>query len=420
MQEIFIVDGKRTPFLKAKAIPFSLAAADLAVITMQNLLDNLPIIASDIDQVVLGCVAPGASEANIARIAGLRSGCKTEVVAYTVQRNCGSGLQAIDSAAKDIMLGLHNLVLAGGTEVMSRMPFLFSDEVVAWLAEFKKNTSVLKKICCLKDLQLKYLKPIFSLINGLSDPIIGLSMGQTAEKLAFQYNVSRHRMDEFALRSHSLASIAMNNQSFTEELVPIVDWSGKTYSEDDGVRKDSSLDKLSKLKPVFDFPFGNITAGNSSQISDGAAVVLLASKQAVKQYGLSPKAKIVSIAWSALDPSIMGLGPAYAIEKILKERKITLKDIDLVEINEAFAGQVLACQDFFKTSAYGELTSNKLNIHGGAISLGHPVAASGARIVLHLANVLNKTKARLAIGSLCVGGGQGGAVLLERVEGVVE
>jgi acetyl-CoA C-acetyltransferase len=419
MQEIFIVDGKRTPFLKAKAMPLPLAAADLAVMASQNLLYSLPITAENVEELVLGCVAPDASEANIARIVALRTGCKQDTVAYTVQRNCASGLQAIDSAAKDIRLGRHNLVLAGGAEVMSRTPLLFSEEFVIWLAEFKKHKSVLKKITCIRKLKLKYLVPIFSIVKGLSDPVVGLSMGQTAEKLSFMYNISRRSMDEYALKSHLLASAAQQNQVFAAELLPIFDWLGNVYQEDDGIRKDSSLEKLLKLKPVFDYPFGNVTAGNSSQISDGAAMVLLASKQAVKQYGLQPKARIISTAWSALDPSIMGLGPAYAIEKIMEQQNLELKDIDLFEINEAFAGQVLACQEFFKTSKYGELDSNKLNIHGGAISLGHPVGASGARIALHLINALIKKKAKLAIGSLCIGGGQGGAILLERVEGAV-
>lgn len=425
-RDVFIIDGARTPFLKAGAKPNPLSASDLAVAAAEPLLARQPFAATDIGEVIIGCVGPSATEVNIGRIVGLRAGCGNNVPGWTVQRNCASGLQAIDCAAQDISVGRHELVLAGGTEAMSRAAILFSDKFVNWMADFNASKSFKHKLQELSKFRPSYLVPEVSLLKALSDPVVNLSMGQTAEKVAFMFNITRPEMDEFSMRSHTRALAAIENKTLSNEIIPLFDWQGNFIENDNGVRGDSSLDKLAKLKPVFDKPFGLVTAGNSSQVSDGAAMVLLASTDAVKKYKLKPLARIIDTAWAALDPSIMGLGPAHAIAMLLKRNNLELKDIAYFEINEAFAGQVLGCikamedAEYCKAnlefdSAIGTLDQNKLNIDGGAIAIGHPVGASGARLTLHLAHTLRKNKARFGIASLCIGGGQGGAILIENI-----
>jgi acetyl-CoA C-acetyltransferase len=266
------------------------------------------------------------------------------------------------------------------------------------------------------------LTPVIGLLRGLTDPVVGLSMGQTAENLAWRFGITREDMDQFSVRSHQRAAQAKRDGAFAE-IVPLVSLKGEVFQEDDGVREDSSTEQLAKLKPVFDKPYGNVTAGNSSQVTDGAALCLLASEQAVKQYGLTPLARITDLQWSGLDPSEMGLGPVHAATPILSRHQLGLNDLDLWEINEAFAAQVIGCLRAWQDEQYcrsalshaplGPLDEDKLNIHGGAIAIGHPVGASGARIALHLAHALKQTGGRKGLASICIGGGQGGAILLE-------
>jgi len=427
-RDVFIIDGSRTPFLKAGAKPNPLAAADLAVAAAKPLLARQPFAASNIGEVIIGCVGPSAVETNIGRIIALRAGCGDKVPGWTVQRNCASGLEAIDNAYKDIVDGRHELVLAGGTEAMSRSPFLFSEEFVNWLADVKLAKAPHEKFAAVLRFRPQFIVPIFSLLKALNDPVVNLSMGQTAEKLAYQFGITRKEMDEYSVRSHLRAKEAIDKKYFINELVPLFDWLGKYYENDNGIRVDSSVEKLATLKPVFDKPFGMVTAGNSSQVSDGAALMILASQTAVDKFKLKPLAKIVDFAWSALDPSVMGLGPAYAIAKILTKNKLALSSIDYIEINEAFAGQVIACmramedlsycqQNFGLSGALGKIDQNRLNIDGGAVAIGHPVGASGSRLPLHLVHTLRRNNAKLGIASLCIGGGQGGAVLLENMMG---
>lgn len=418
-RDVYIVDGSRTPFLKAGAKPNPLAAADLAVAAAKPLLARQPFAATDIGEVIIGCVGPSASEANIGRIIGLRAGCGDDVPGWTVQRNCASGLQALDCAALDISNGRYDLVLAGGTEAMSRSPLLFNDEMVNWLANLNSAKNIQQKLLTILKFRPSYLVPVISLLKALNDPVVNLSMGQTAEKLAFQYKISRTEMDQFAVQSQLRAAAALKNNNCKEELVPLFDWLGKCYEADNGVRSDSSVEKLATLKPVFDKPFGSVTAGNSSQISDGAALVILASKDAVKKYKLTPLARIVDVAWQALDPSVMGLGPAYAIAALLKNNKLPLSAIDYFEINEAFACQVIACIRYLEEHNLGTIDQAKLNVDGGAIAIGHPVGASGARLVLHLCHTLRRNNAKYGIATLCIGGGQGGGMLIENVMGKV-
>jgi acetyl-CoA C-acetyltransferase len=425
-KDVYIVDGSRTPFLKAGGKPNPLTASDLAVAAAKPLLERQPFAANEVGEVILGCVGPGASETNIGRILALRAGCGDKVPGYTVQRNCASGLQAIDSGFRDISAGLYDIVLAGGTDAMSRAPFLFNEGFVNWFAGFYAAKTLHEKLFALLKFRPRYLVPEFALLKALNDPVVNLSMGQTAEKLAFQFGITRTEMDEFSVRSHQRVLAGMLAGNFKDELAPLFDWRGKFYEGDNGVRTDSNLEKLATLKPAFDKPFGLVTAGNSSQISDGAAVVLLASQAAIDKYKLKPLARIVDVSWQALDPAIMGLGPALVIAQLILRNKLTLDKIDFIEINEAFACQVLACVRALEDPAYckenfgidkpiGTINQDKLNVDGGAIAIGHPVGATGARLTYHMVQTLIKNKAKLGISSMCIGGGQGGGILLENV-----
>lgn len=420
---VYIVDGKRTPFLKARKGLGPFTASDLAVQTGRKLLAGLDLSSNDIDEVIVGCAMPSPDEANIARIIALRLGLNEHVPAWTVMRNCASGMQALDNAVRSILLNKSELVLAGGTDAMSHAPVLFNKKMVNWLANFMGAKSVSQKAGLVAKLRPSFLAPVIALLRGLTDPIVGMNMGQTAENLAYQFNISREEMDNYAATSHQRLLRARDR---LREVTPIIDSKGSVYSFDDGVREDSTVEKLAKLRPFFDKPYGMVTAGNSSQITDGAAMLLLASEEAVKKHDLPVIAKVVDTHWAALSPETMGLGPVYASVPMLRRNNMTFDDIDIVEINEAFAAQVIACQkalvnesfcqkELGLDKAFGELPHEKLNIDGGAIACGHPIGASGARIVLHLANALKDQNKKFGVASICIGGGQGGAFLIERV-----
>ncbi len=420
-----IVDGSRSPFLKAGDRPGPFLASDLAVAAGRALLLRQPFAAEELDEVILGCVMPTADEVNIARVASLRLGCGKSVPAYTVQRNCASGMQAIDSAAKDIQLGRAELVLAGGAESMSHAPVMFSDEMVAWLGQWMKARSMAQKLKALSRLRGPMLVPVIGLLRGLTDHTVGLSMGQTTEIIAERFSIDRRQMDAYAVMSHQRLAAAIDEKYFAEELVPLFDAAGGCFTEDNGLRRDSSIDSLAKLRPVFDRPYGRVTAGNSAQITDGAAWLILASDKAVKQHKLPVLGRLLDVNWAGLAPEQMGLGPVHSSTPLFARNKLSLQDIDAWEINEAFAGQVLGCLAAWQDDDYcrkelglnhaaGEIDIARLNVDGGAISMGHPVGASGARIVLHLLNVLKRENLKTGIASLCIGGGQGGACLLER------
>ncbi|MDH5473865.1 MAG: acetyl-CoA C-acetyltransferase [Gammaproteobacteria bacterium] len=427
---VYIVDGSRTPFLKARGKPGPFLASDLAVAAGRPLLlrQNFPV--ETIDEVIMGCIMPSENEANIARIIALRLGLPDRIPAWTVQRNCASGMQAIDCAYRNILNGQSDIVLAGGTESMSHAPVLFNDLMVNWLSMFMSAKTTGQKIQAITKIRPAYFKPVIALICGLTDPIVGMSMGQTAEQIAYRFGISREQMDEFSMASHQRLAQAQDN-GHLDEIEPVYDNMGNAYEHDDGLRRDSSMANLAKLKPYFDRKYGMVTPGNSAQITDGAAMLILASEKAVKKHNLTVLAKITDSQWSGLDPKEMGLGPSYAMEPILKRNKLSVDDIDYWEINEAFAGQVLGCikawedkeycQQFLgHNKAIGTIAHEKLNIDGGGVSLGHPVGASGARIVLHLAHVLKRNNAKRGIASLCIGGGQGGAMMIETDESGAE
>ncbi len=421
--DIFIVDGARTPQLKARGKPGPFRASDLAHAAGRTLLMRLGLEPTSLDEVILGCISPGPDEANIARVVALRLGCDESTPAWTVQRNCASGMQAIDSAANSIRLGQADLVMAGGTEAMSHHPVMLNELMVAWLGAWSQARSFTKRGRMLAQLRPAHFKPIIALLRGLTDPVVGLSMGQTAEELATRFGISREEMDAFAARSHQRLAKAIE-QKHLQEIIPIYGSDGDVYTQDDGLREDSNVEKLSRLRPVFDRVGGRVTAGNSAQVTDGASLLLMASKQAVDKFQLPVLGRLIDSQWAGLAPEHMGLGPVYAMAPIMRRHGLASDDIDNWEINEAFAAQVLAClkawqDDEFCRDALGlpkgfeAIDSDKLNIDGGGISLGHPVGASGARVVLHSLKTLQRTGGRLGMASLCIGGGQGGAMLLE-------
>lgn len=428
-RDVYIVDGGRTPFLKAKGKPGPFSATDLAVNAARDLLAYQPFAASDIDEVVMGCVMPSPSETNIARIIALRLGCGDHIPAYTVQRNCASGMQAIDNGYKDIAIGRCDLVLAGGVEAMSRAPILFNDHMVDWLAGWVKSKGAAAKLKQLAKFRPRNLAPVIALLKGLKDPLVGFSMGQTAENLAYRFGIDRLAMDNFANESQ-LRSACAQAEGYLSEITTLYDTRGEYYQEDTGVRPNSTLEALAGLKPFFDKQFGAVTAGNSSQVTDGCACVLLASSYAVKRFGLKVLGKIQGVEWAGCPPAEMGLGPVYATTPLLNRLGLKKDDIDFWEINEAFAAQVLACLAAWKSQSYcqeylgldnafGAIDRERLNIDGGAIALGHPVGASGARIVLHLVQVLRRFNAKRGVATICIGGGQGGAMVIENVSEVV-
>jgi acetyl-CoA C-acetyltransferase len=427
-QPVYVVDGARTPFLKSRNVPGPFSAADLATLAGRQLLARQPFAASALDEVILGCVMPALDEVNIARVVALRMGCGHAVPAWTVMRNCASGMQALDSAIANIQRGRAQLVLAGGVDALSRAPVLWSEAMVRSLSAWAAAKSWRARIAVLAGLRPAHLAPVIALLKGLTDPIVGLSMGQTAENLAWRFGITRAEMDDFALRSHQHLAAAQDAGHFAASLVPLVDAAGKIYAHDEGLRRNSSRADLARLKPFFDRKYGRVTAGNSSQISDGASWLLLASAQAVQRYGLQPLGLIRDSQWAGLAPEQMGLGPVHAATPILQRHGLALDDVDAWEINEAFAAQLIACLRAWNDADYcrealglddvlGELDESRLNIDGGAIALGHPVGASGARIVLQLLHILRRQPAagrpRRGIASICIGGGQGGAMLVE-------
>ena len=430
---IYIIDGARTPFLKSRNKPGPFAASDLATMAGRAVLTRQPFEPSELDEVILGCASPSVDEVNIGRVVALRMGCGQKVPGWTVMRNCASGMQALDSAIANIEAGRTNLVLAGGVDALSRAPLLFSDAMTLWFSNFFAARSAGQKVAALAKFRLGYLAPVIAIMKGLTDPNVGLIMGQTAENLAHRFGITRTQMDEVAARSHARVVRAQESGRFLDahdglapEIAPIYERNGTLYQDDDGVRKDSTVENLAKLKPFFDRKYGNVTAGNNSQVTDGAAWLVIASERAVDKHQLTPLGRIVDSEWAGLDPAQMGLGPVHAATPILTRNRLGLNDLDAWEINEAFAAQVIGCERAWQSDEYcaqelglpaalGSLDEAKLNVDGGAVALGHPVGASGARIVLHVLNVLKRTGGRRGMAAICIGGGLGGAMLVERV-----
>jgi acetyl-CoA C-acetyltransferase len=427
---IYVIDGARTPFLKSKNRPGPFSAADLATQAGRTLLVRQKFAPDQLDEVILGCAAPSVDEVNIGRVAALRMGCGQKVPGWTVMRNCASGMQALDSAISNILAGKSDLVLAGGVDALSRAPLLYSDKMVLWFSDMAAARTAGQRAALFARMPFKaVLAPVIGIMKGLTDPMVGLLMGQTAENVAHRFGITREQMDEFSVESHLKVAQAQDEGRLAPgggEVEALYDGKGSTFALDDGVRRDASLQNLAKLKPFFDRKYGNVTPGNSSQITDGGAWLILASEDAVKKHALAPIGRIVDSEWAGLDPAQMGLGPVHAATPILKRHGLGLNDLDAWEINEAFAAQVLGCVAAWKDEKYcreelgldgalGALDEGKLNTDGGAIALGHPVGASGARIVLHLLKKLKRDNQKRGIACICIGGGLGGAMLVEAV-----
>jgi len=422
-QKVFVVDGARTPFLRVRGEPGAFSAADLAVAAGRPVLSRAPFDPESIDEVIVGCVIAAPDEANIARIIALRLGCGKTVPAQTVQRNCASGLQAVASAYERIALGEANLVLAGGTEAMSRAPIQWNAHMTRWLANVMRAKSFGARAAAIARFRPAMLQPVYSLLLGLTDPVVNLNMGQTAEVLAHRFSIAREQADRYANASHMRLAASYDAGDMREEIEPLYDTRGQVYAEDTGLRRDTSEDQLARLRPVFDRKYGSVTAGNSSQVTDGAAMLLLASESAVDKYKLPVLGELLGHSWAGVDPSQMGLGPVHAVARLLTRHQLRMSDLAQMELNEAFAAQVLACQVAWASAEYarselgldaplGPMDDTKLNPEGGAIACGHPVGASGARLVLHLLRALRRKGGGHGLATLCIGGGQGGAMLV--------
>lgn len=403
MRDLHIIAGIRTPFCRMGTDFDGLTAVDLGRHACTALLLRTGIDPGKIDEVIFGCVAQPAEAANLARVIALRSGIPEHVPAATVHRNCASGMEAITTAHQRMAAGHGELFLVGGTESMSRVPLLYPHSAAAKFAALARARSIGQKISAIAAFRPSDFKPLAALQLGLTDPVCGLIMGDTAEILAREFHITRERQDAFAADSHRKALAAAD--AVLEEIAT-VHLPGNAVTSDNGIREDSTPEKLAKLRPIFDRQTGSVTAGNSSQITDGAVALLVGSEKAAASLGLEPLGRLTDYAYAGCDPSRMGLGPVHAIRRCGHP----LDEADLIEINEAFAAQVLAVL----ADLHAEIPPEKLNRRGGSIALGHPVGATGARLVLSALHQLRETGGHRALVTLCVGGGQGAALWLER------
>ena len=428
MDRIAVIDGIRTPFCKMGTSFNDLQAYDLGRIVVQELLARTPVPVNAIDEVIFGCVGQPPEAANIARVIALLGGLPKTIPAYTVHRNCASGIEAATQAVMKIQSGEGSVYLVGGTESMTNIPFYLSKEVQENLAHLDRAKTLPDRIMLMGKFYMSYLNPKKSvkigLQLGLTDPVCGLNMGQTAEVLAKEFGITRREQDEFALASHQRA--LAGREILKQEIVAVIPPPKfkSAVDVDNGPRENQTMEALAKLRPVFDRNAGTVTAGNSSQITDGAAVLIVMKESRARELGLKLLGFIRAHAFAGVEPSRMGIGPAHAIPLVLKKAGMKLKDVGAVEINEAFAAQVLAClralssEKFAKEFGYegytGEIDRAALNVNGGAIALGHPVGTTGARLILTMLKHMNRNNLNVGLVSLCVGGGQGAALVLEK------
>ncbi len=404
---LVIIDGLRTPFCKAGTDLAGLAADEFGRIAVNALLTRTGLDPQLIDEVIIGCVGQPMDAANIARVIALRSGIPESVPAVTVHRNCASGFEAITTAFERMNAGRGSIFIVGGTESMSQVPMLFQEATAKKFGALAKSKTAGAKIAAMAAFRPADFEPRIGLKMGLTDPVSGLNMGETAELLARENAISREAQDAFALRSHERALAGAPHLAL--EICPVF-LNGKSITRDNGPRTDQSMPVLAGLRPIFE-KHGTVTAGNSSQVTDGAAALLVMSESRAAELGLKPLGALIDYAYVGCDPARMGLGPVFAIDKLEQRTGLKIEDADLVEINEAFAAQVLAVQQRLRAPVPDE----KLNVNGGAIALGHPVGTTGARLVLTALHELERRGQKSALVSLCVGGGQGAALWLERL-----
>jgi acetyl-CoA acetyltransferase family protein len=424
-EPLYLVAGVRTPFCKMGTALAGVDAVDLGRTAAAAVLAQTGIDPAQIDEVIFGCVGQPADAANVSRVIALRAGVPDSVPAITVHRNCASGFEAITQAAEKIAAGRGDIFLVGGAESMSRYPLLYNDRAAKKFGALAKAKGLTQKAAALLRFRPGDFVPRASLMLGLTDPVCGCNMGQTAEILARDWHIAREAQDQFALQSHQRAAAAKAKHA--EETWPVYPRGTRApvnVTEDNGVRAGQTMEALAKLKPIFEKRGGTVTAGNASQVTDGAVAMLVMSEAALRRTRLTPLGQLVHYAYAGCEPARMGLGPLYAIAKAQKLSGLGLKDADLIEINEAFAAQLLACsaaavspefnrKHLGRNIVLGEIPNEILNVNGGAIALGHPVGATGVRLVLTALKELQRRQARRALVTLCVGGGQGGALWLE-------
>jgi len=425
MDRIAIVDGVRTPFVKAWAFFEDIPAQRLGAICVRELLEMTRLDPNLVDEVIFGAVAQPPEASNVARVISLYAGIPEEKRAYTVSRNCASGFESVTSGLEKIICGVDEIVIAGGTESMSNIPLIFGKEITRILTKLNKTKNLIQRLGLLASIRPSHFKPVIGLVLGLTDPVCGLNMGQTAEVLAKEFGITRREQDEFSLTSHKRA--IASRMKLREEIVPVMvpPAYDVVVTDDNGPREGQTMEALCALKPYFDRYTGTVTVGNSCQVSDGACALLLMKEEKARQMGYEPLGYIRAYSYSGLAPDKMGLGPAYSIPAVLSRAGLKLRDMDLTEINEAFAVQVLACvkalaskkfaeKNFSCPEPVGQIDMDRLNVNGGAVALGHPVGTSGSRLILTLAKEMKRRSAKFGLASLCVGGGQGGAIILER------
>ncbi len=420
----WILAGVRTPFAKAGGPFREVPVYELGRVAVGELLSRNDLDPVRLDEVILGNCAQPAEAANVGRVTALRAGVPELVPAATVHRNCASGMEAVAAASYRIAAGAARLVLAGGMESMSQIPLQYTFEYGAWLEGLMRAKTPLQKLGALTRFRPRMLAPRIALAEGLTDLVCGLNMGETAEVLAREFLVTRERQDTFALQSHQRAIAA--RERLREEIVPVFAPPRYEVVRDDvGPRENQTLEQLAKLRPYFDRRNGAVTVGNSCQVTDGAVALLVGGDEVAAEWPTPPLARLRSFAFAGLAPQRMGLGPVFAASKALAQAGLELSDCELFEINEAFAAQVLACLEAVKSESFargelkrdralGEIPVERLNVNGGAIALGHPVGASGARLLLTLALEMRRRGLKRGLATLCVGGGQGAAFVLER------
>ncbi|KAB8031740.1 thiolase family protein [Fluviispira multicolorata] len=422
-ERVAVVGAVRSPFVKSFGVFENETALSLSLRVATELIARTGVQASDIDECIWGVVIPQTKNANLAREIVLFSGLPTTIAGFTLNKACNSSLQTAEIAADRIRLGKNQLVLAGGVEVLSDVPIPFSDEARRFLTKMSRAKSFKERLSLIGSVNPKWFLPK---PPALAEPFTGLTMGDHAEIMCVKNNISRARQDELAYKSHNNAAKATEAGHLKDEVIPI--WCGKDKTifvdKDNMIRSESTVDALSKLKPVFDRKNGTITAGNASPLTDGASGLLLASESYVKDKKLPVLGYLVDFITVGVDPNDQLLiGPAYAIPKLLKKNNLSKDDIDVYEIHEAFAGQVLSCLDAMKNEKFckeklnmppfGEIPAEKINIQGGAIAIGHPFGATGARLIGNALRIANRKNGKYAVVAVCAAGGMGMAVLLE-------
>ena len=425
---IAIIDGLRTPVAKAGGKLKNIQADALGSFIVRELLSRAPIDKNEFSELIFGNVSQPTHAANVARVIALRAGFDESLPAYTVNRNCASGMESLTTASDKIKANMDindgGIYMCGGVESMSNIPLMYSSKMRNFFEQMMKSKTLSQKFQTLTSFRPSALVPIVGIMQGLTDPLSGLIMGKTAEVLAQDFGITREEQDLFALDSHLKAARATKDGIFTQEIAPIVYDKSKIMLDDDGFRDTLTIERLHKLKPFFDRKNGTVTIGNSSQISDAGAAVILMSEKKAKDMGLEPLGYLSSYTYAGLDPVRMGLGPIYSTAKLFKQEGLTLKDIDLIEINEAFAAQVIANIKAFESNAYakehlglskalGSIDTNILNVNGGGIAIGHPVGMTGTRLVLHTLKELRRRGKNRGLATLCIGGGQGASLILE-------